>query len=143
MIPPPGDSLESMGRLGLNLGEKRGKLALRYLRAQDDLPWLCAGDFNEILHQDEQLGRNERSENQMELFRDCLTDCRLHDLGYSGYDFTWDNRREGADNVQVRLDRATSTSSFLDLFPMTSVEHIPTEESDHMALLVRVATDPI
>jgi hypothetical protein len=26
---------------------------LRYLRAQDDLPWLCAGDFNEALSQSE------------------------------------------------------------------------------------------
>jgi hypothetical protein len=35
--------------------ELRGKTweVLRYLRCQDDLPWLCAGDFNEILTQEE------------------------------------------------------------------------------------------
>jgi exonuclease III len=106
-------------------GEPRTELrsktwdAMHYLSAQDDLPWLCAGDFNEILRQDEQIGRNERNENQMALFRDCLTDCRLTDLGFRGYEFTWDNRREGEDNVQCRLDRATGSPSFLELFPLT------------------------
>jgi hypothetical protein len=65
-------------------------------------------------------------------------DCGLSDLGYKGYDFTWDNRREGSENIQVRLDRGTATASFLSLFPLTQVEHIITEESDHMALLIKV-----
>jgi hypothetical protein len=47
---------------------------LRYLRAQDDLPWLCAGDFNEALSQSEQLGGNLRSETQITTFRDYLLD---------------------------------------------------------------------
>jgi hypothetical protein len=111
------------------------------LRAQDDLPWICAGDFNEITSQEEQLGRNERSEAQMNLFRHCLMDCRLTDLGYSGYPFTWDNRREGSDNVQARLDRAMGDIAFLQLFPQTCVEHIPSEESDHFALLIKVAVE--
>jgi hypothetical protein len=128
-------------------GEPRTQLrektweAMRYLYAQDDLPWLCCGDFNEILQQTEQIGQNQRSENQMKKFRRCLTDCRLVDLGYSGYPFTWDNKREGLANVQAHLDRATSNEQFLDMFPQTNVQHIITEESDHMALLIRVAVE--
>jgi hypothetical protein len=125
-------------------GEPRTELrsktweALRFLRRQDDLPWLCAGDFNEIVSSSEQRGGNPRSKSQMEAFRDCLSDCGLTDLGFSGYEFTWDNKREGGDNVQVRLDRGTATAPFLALFPLTQVEHIVIEESDHMALLIRV-----
>jgi hypothetical protein len=99
------------------------------------------GDFNEALSLDEQLGGNPRSEYQMQAFRDCLEDRGLTDLGFKGYPFTWNNRREGTNNIQVRLDRGTTTASFLDLFPNTQIEHIITKESDHMALLVQ--TEPI
>jgi hypothetical protein len=104
---------------------------------------LCAGDFNEITKGEEQLGGNPRSEHKMSAFRDCLMDCGLVDLGYKGYDFTWNNRRAGAENIQVRLDRGTATAPFLNLFPLTQVEHIATEESDHMALLIKVLAEPI
>jgi hypothetical protein len=74
----------------------------------------------------------------MSAFRDCLDVCGLTDLGFKGYEFTWNNKREGADNVQCRLDRGTATTSFLDLFPLTNVLHVATEESDHMALLIKI-----
>jgi hypothetical protein len=128
-------------------GEPRTELrfrtweALRYLKSQDNLPWLCMGDFNEIASQSEQQGGNPRNQSQMDVFRECLSFCGLTYLGYKGYDFTWSNRRDGAENVQCRLDRGTATAAFLDMFPLTSVEHIVTEESDHMALLIRVCDE--
>jgi hypothetical protein len=67
--------------------------AIHFLNSQDDLPWLCAGDFNEVLFQHEQLGGNPRNIKQMEDFASCLSECGLKDLGYRGYDFTWNNRR--------------------------------------------------
>jgi hypothetical protein len=75
-------------------GEPRKELCqktwdvMRYLRGQDNLPWLCAGDFNEIIRLDEQVGGNQRSAAQMERFRDCLANYGLADLGLSGYKFT-------------------------------------------------------
>jgi hypothetical protein len=99
------------------------------------------GDFNEITRMGEQHGGNEQSAIQMENFRTCLSDCGLADLGFSGYPFTWNNRREGADNIQVRLDRATCNNGLANLFPATSVEHITTEETDHLVLLVKVVAE--
>lgn len=113
--------------------------ALRYLKRQDNLPWLCAGDFNEILFQTEQRGGNPRSFNQMEGFRECLGDCGLEDLGFTGYPFTWDNKQDQEGNIQVRLDRATCNDEFLQFFPETAVEHVLTEESNHVALVIRAA----
>lgn len=98
---------------------------------------MCLGDFNEALFQTDQIGGNPRGFLQMEDFRDCLADCGLADVGFSGYPYTWDNKREGDENIQVRLDRATCNDGFLQLFPETEVEHILTEESDHQAILVR------
>jgi hypothetical protein len=78
----------------------------------------------------------------MERFRTCLDDCGLADLGFSGYEYTWNNRREGADNIQARLDSVVRNVDFIEIFPATSVEHIMTEESNHLALLIRVADSP-
>jgi hypothetical protein len=35
---------------------------LQYLRREFDTPWLCAGDFNEVLDASEQIGGNERQD---------------------------------------------------------------------------------
>ena len=81
-------------------------------------------------------GGNLRSFAQLEDFRDCLADCGLADMGFSGFPYTWDNKRDGDDNVKVRLDRAVCSNAFLACFPESVVEHIVTEESDHQALLI-------
>lgn len=59
------------------------------------LPWVCAGDFNEILDASEKLGGSLRNQSLIDNFRLALDDCRLQDLGYLGLAFTWCNKREG------------------------------------------------
>ncbi|KAL5823122.1 hypothetical protein ACOSQ4_021022 [Xanthoceras sorbifolium] len=68
--------------------------------AVNRLPWLCGGDFNELLHMEENI---------VEL-------CDFVDLGFSGPLFTWNNKRGGARNVQERLDRFFATSHWVNLF---------------------------
>jgi exonuclease III len=41
---------------------------MRFLRAQSASPWLCLGDFNEVLLVEEQIGNNEREAWQMAAF---------------------------------------------------------------------------
>jgi hypothetical protein len=41
---------------------------MRFLRAQSATPWLCVGDFNEVLAVEEQFGTNEREEWQVQAF---------------------------------------------------------------------------
>lgn len=77
-----------------------------------DVPWFVAGDFNEAMWQDELFSSRRRNEKQMLDFREILSHCNLFDLGYSGTSWTYDNKRAGADNVPVRLDRAVTSPSW-------------------------------
>jgi hypothetical protein len=107
---------------------------LRFLRNASDLPWLCAGDFNEVLSDQEQFGGNDREEWMMEGFREVVQYCGFTDLGFSGAPFTWDNRRDGVHNIKVRLDRALADEKWLDLFGDSVVSHVQTTVSDHCAI---------
>ncbi|KAG2561483.1 hypothetical protein PVAP13_8KG161604 [Panicum virgatum] len=111
---------------------------MRFLRAHSSVPWLCVGDFNELLAAEEQIGANEREQWQMAAFSDAVNDCRLMDLGYHGLPYTWDNRQDADRNVKARLDRALGDDKFLESFGDTEVFHIPLAESDHCGILVEV-----
>ena len=64
---------------------------LRRLRGRNSIPWLCAGDFNEITRSHEKLGGRQRPARQMEDFRDVLDEYGFWDLGFMGGKFTWCN----------------------------------------------------
>jgi exonuclease III len=57
---------------------------LKFLRSSTPLPWVCIGDFNEVLLREEHGGVNERSNSQIMAFREALDVCVLTDLGYIG-----------------------------------------------------------
>jgi hypothetical protein len=111
---------------------------MRFLRAQSTSPWLCVGDFNEVLSANEQIGGNGREPWQIAVFQDAVSDCCLTDLGYHGLPYTWDNRQEDRRNVKVCLDRALGDNNFMDVMGDFEVFHIPLAESDHCGLLVEV-----
>jgi hypothetical protein len=72
------------------------------------------------------------------LFRDCLLDCGLVDLGFSGPKFTWNNREVGEDLVHVRLDRAVANGAFTERFSGFHVENVITTSSDHFAISIKL-----
>lgn len=57
---------------------------LRQLNNCFNLPWLCAGDFNELLKSSEKMGGSTRSQAQMQLFREVVDECGFIDLGFMG-----------------------------------------------------------
>jgi hypothetical protein len=107
------------------------------LRSTSDIPWLVAGDFNEAMWEFEHLSSTPRPRNQMVAFRECLEDCQLVDLGFSGHPFTYNNKRSGRANVQVRLDRAVADNLWHDLFPECEVAHLTSPSSDHCPVILR------
>ena len=103
-----------------------------------DGPWLCCGDFNEVLAQDEHCGPRDWYEAQISAFRDCLMDCSLTNLGYSGPKFTWCNKQDPDCHVKCQLDRAMANGAFTALFDDCGVENLIATTSDHYSMLFQL-----
>jgi endonuclease/exonuclease/phosphatase family metal-dependent hydrolase len=99
-------------------------------------PWMVSGDFNEAMWQYEHFSETPRAERQMMDFREILSHCDLHDLGFSGLPWTYNNNQGGNRNVRVRLDRGVANTDWSALFPDAAVQHLTSSCSDHKALLL-------
>jgi hypothetical protein len=82
---------------------------LKFIKSSSDLPWVCLGDFNEVLHRSEHVGVQERSYAQMAGFREIVDVCGLGDLGFEGQSWTFEKKVAGGTFYRVRLDRALAT----------------------------------
>ncbi|KAK8952445.1 hypothetical protein KSP39_PZI004212 [Platanthera zijinensis] len=109
---------------------------LRSLRLDSPLPWVCGGDFNEILVQSELDSRTRRPDRQLADFRAALLHCGLSDLGFSGSKFTWTNRRAFPATVRARLDRFCASTTWKADYPTASVCYLQTLYSDHLPVLL-------
>lgn len=67
-----------------------------------------------------------------------MVDCTLHDLGYMGHAFKWSNRRKAGGEVRERVDRATATASWCELFSLAVVKHLVASTSDHDPILLNL-----
>jgi exonuclease III len=109
---------------------------LRFLSSLRPAPWLCVGDFNEIVEQAEKEGSLLRRDTQMNRFREALEFCQLGDLGFTGPRFTWCNQRMDNSFTKERLDRAVANPDWCAVFPKVSVLVLPARASDHNPLSV-------
>lgn len=91
--------------------------------------WLLAGDFNAITSAADRCGGAHRRTYGCPAFISFINNNGLLDLGFSGSKYTW---RRGT--LFVRLDRALATTSWLTLFPHSSVHHLAQVLSDHRPL---------
>ena len=110
---------------------------LRELNNKYNIPWVCAGDFNEILRGHEKLGGSPRREAEMDAFRDVVDEIDFVDLSFTGKKFTWKGKR-GEAMILERLDRAFATPSWLECFPATRVQHVLSNASDHNPIVIKL-----
>lgn len=107
---------------------------LRRIKHNANAPWLVIGDFNETQWQSEHYSATKRSEKQMADFRDVLVWCNLHDLGFRGPVWTYNNKQSGKNNVKARLDRGVATPSWCNTFQNVIIQHVCSMRSDHLPL---------
>jgi hypothetical protein len=104
---------------------------LKNISNLSDLPWLCIGDFNEVLRPDEHEGVGQRSNAQIQAFRDAVDVCMLVDIGFKGRFWTFEKKVAGGSYTRVRLDRALGSAEWCALFPNASLTHLEAATSDH------------
>lgn len=89
---------------------------LSQLNSRFTLPWLYAGDFNEIIQSFEKLGGSNRSQAQMQLFQDVIDECGFIDLVSVGSPYTWQKHFIDGHSIWERLDRGVATNNWLMKF---------------------------
>ncbi|XP_075636519.1 uncharacterized protein LOC142608713 [Castanea sativa] len=109
---------------------------LKSLNSRRETPWLCCGDFNEIILQDEKLGGATRPHVQMQTFREVIDKCGFMDLGYEGSKYTWSRYYDNGNSIWEWLDQCLATSSWFLKFPGSKVYHLRCDSSDHIPLHV-------
>jgi hypothetical protein len=110
---------------------------LKHIKSSNPLPWVCLGDFNEVLFQHEHEGVAARSLAQIEGFRGMADVCELADLGFEGRGWTFEKKVVGGSFCRVRLDRAMATASWSTRYPMATVTNLTGITLDHGPILLR------
>jgi len=72
---------------------------------------------------------------------DCMSECHMMDLGFSGPKFTWTNKREVGGLIQCRLDRVWANPEWKAAFPEATVTHLAKVNSDHCPLLLSLSSN--
>ncbi|OMO52016.1 reverse transcriptase [Corchorus capsularis] len=96
---------------------------LRNLGDQYSLPWLCAGDFNELKSNLEKEGGSVRSPRQMELFNEVIGDCNFRELPVQGLLMT-SCRNKNGELLFERLDRSMANPAWWDRFGYSIEKHL-------------------
>jgi hypothetical protein len=88
--------------------------------------WMIAGDFNDIVSQDEKKGGAPVSARRCNNFVDNINACKLIDMGSVGTKFTWRGPLiNGHDRIFERLDRAMCNDEWRIMFPEAIVKVLP------------------
>ncbi|KAM2626797.1 hypothetical protein TB2_000341 [Malus domestica] len=105
-----------------------------------DIPWLCAGDFNEFLWDHEKSGGVEVLYNRPRYLENFMQATNLWDLDFNGPAFTWHGMRHGH-WVEERIDRALINGLWQDLWPESLVTHGTVMGSDHCPLILKTNSE--
>ncbi|XP_058774787.1 uncharacterized protein LOC131649058 [Vicia villosa] len=110
---------------------------LRQFADSINLPWLVAGDFNEIAFSNEKKGGAIASGRKCKIFRDNMEKCKLLDLVASGPFFTWRGPiYHGGQRIYERLDRAISNEEWRLMYSEAHAKVLPKVDfSDHHPIM--------
>ncbi|XP_060969491.1 uncharacterized protein LOC133036775 [Cannabis sativa] len=110
---------------------------LRSLHSESSLPWCIIDDFNNISTHSDKRGGHLYPTSLIDGFQSVIDDCNLIDLDLRGYPFTWDRGRGTGHCVEIRLDKAIFSLSWLDTFTEATLTNIGFSNSDHTPIILQ------
>ncbi|KAI9085212.1 hypothetical protein K1719_032845 [Acacia pycnantha] len=112
---------------------------LSSIGSEVNVPWLLAGDFNEIKTPLEQVGGGRVNEARCRRFNSWIQDCNLIDVEANGPFYTWKGPKwNGLERVFKRLDRCLCNIQWQERFASAEVKVVPRVCSDHHPLVVNL-----
>ena len=105
-----------------------------------DEAWILAGDFNELMSNEEKLGGAVRSDARLWNFRNMAENCKIRELRFSGNWLSWAGKRDNV-WVQCRLDRSFGNNEWFSLFPRSNMEYLELWASDHRPIRICFALE--
>ncbi|CAL9007242.1 unnamed protein product [Prunus brigantina] len=100
------------------------------------IPWMCIGDFNELIWEFEKKGGRAFNLNSRRYLQEFMNQKKLLDLGFQGQAFTWRGRRAEGVLIQERLDRGLINYRWQEAWPCSVAIHLPAVGSDHCPILI-------
>ena len=79
---------------------------------------------------------------RVQLFKDCLDNCGMVDLGFQGPRFTWVNKRKVRHYIQEILYRGFTNTDWREIYPETVIHHLARTHSDHCLVLLKLDNAP-
>uniref|UniRef100_A0A7N0VD32 Endonuclease/exonuclease/phosphatase domain-containing protein n=1 Tax=Kalanchoe fedtschenkoi TaxID=63787 RepID=A0A7N0VD32_KALFE len=100
-------------------------------------PWTLLGDFNCLLNIQDKLGSNVFLRDTIELSQ-FYNACNIFDVPYTGFRFTWSNKREELDRTLCKLDRVACNEAWIRSFPSSHAIFTAPGVSDHSPAILKL-----
>ncbi|XP_060962192.1 uncharacterized protein LOC133032303 [Cannabis sativa] len=104
---------------------------IRSLKDNYSLPWCVIGDLNNVTSQSDKRGGLPYPNWLIEGFGNMLEECNLVDMELGGYPYTWEKGRGTSAWIEVQIDRALVSQTWLDSFPLAKLVNLEVSTSDH------------
>lgn len=89
------------------------------------------GDLNSVAKDSEKKGGSSKGSYSSRSFQRFVAEVGALDLGFSGPNYTWTNKRSGWANVRERLDQGLCNIRWQNLFQKAGVRHLMAHNSYH------------
>lgn len=100
------------------------------------MSWCVIGDLNNVISQEDKHGGAPYHRWLIKGFNEAFSDTGLFDMNIVGHQYTWERGRGTENQTEIRLDKALTNSSWLELFPLAKLYNLEGSTSDHSPLLL-------